>query len=484
LGGSGTISRIAVAALALLAIIAPEIAFAQAGSAPAKDSDSQPAAPECGKADVDVTYQFLNRPPAEQQVVVNFRNISRSACVLQPGSGVGFGDFHHGHNIWTKSCDNCEPDGKAKVVAPITIVVGESAQFLVTWQTKPVDGNTPCQEGGILYANGWSIWAASLLGDVCSVVRVDSYLPVSTAEMKQTLADDAAAKDSPVKVELRSNTEILYTNDSFWLHIAVDDRNSELPLNESACPPLLLRARGAEGTTTLTDIWGVCRNTRDGEKDERWIRMDMPTMGWGPLAAPGEVSVQAFALVGSPHAERVNLIGSNTLNLRVLDTATIPRKWGPESKGLAISLFLDKQKFPVHEDISLRMAVEDFSADGRIASGELPCSAGITFEVRDANNQPIKSSGETTVCTGHGFVMTYPRGKIVPVAGFTLRGLGLLPDQPGNYTVVASWDAKSENSPDSGTSGAYRPGLNWTPLAPYAVVYSAPIAFEVVAQPQ
>jgi hypothetical protein len=93
------------------------------------------------------------------------------------------------------------------------------------------------------------------------------------------------------------------------------------------------------------------------------------------------------------------LVASNILNLRTLDPVTIPRTWGPESKGLAIDLFLDKDNYFWGEDIALRMAVKNFSADANIASGE--CSAGFTFVVRDSNGQEI-GTADSWPCSGHG----------------------------------------------------------------------------------
>src|SRR3954464_7174623 len=39
------------------------------------------------------------------------------------------------------------------------------------------------------------------------------------------------------------------------------------------------------------------------------------------------------------------------------DQNATPRDWGPETKGLAVSLVLDKDHFAIGEDIPLRMAL-------------------------------------------------------------------------------------------------------------------------------
>jgi hypothetical protein len=109
-------------------------------------------------------------------------------------------------------------------------------------------------------------------------------------------------------------------------------------------------------------------------------------------------------------------------------------------KGLAVSLSLDKDTYELGEHIPLRLAVENFSAAADIVSGELPCGAGLTFDVRDSSGRAVQSP-RISICTGHGWRQNYPRGEIVPVRGLTLEGEQRLPDQPGDYTVTATWEA-------------------------------------------
>ena len=145
----------------------------------ARHSVGQEIAPDCSAADLDISYRFLNNPPNEK-VIVEFRNTSQGACTLRPGPGISFGDYSHLHSIRTTDCHNCDVDGKSRSVPPITISVGQATHLIVGWETTRV-GGIACQEGGTLnsYVNGdlkhgFVIWAGNLLGDVCSVVRVDS----------------------------------------------------------------------------------------------------------------------------------------------------------------------------------------------------------------------------------------------------------------------------------------------------------------------
>lgn len=466
---------IRVIVFSLLAIVCAEVANAQTSSVSAMPPAGQKASPDCSAADLDTSYQFKNDGPTEQ-IILTFRNISNRPCTLHSGDGVMFGDYRHGHNIWTKECRNCEPDGAPKRVPSIEVAVGAGAQLLVTWKTRATPGGEKCQEGGTVNGNAWNIWAVSLVGDVCSIVRVDSDLPESSGE--QDLHKQDGTNQRPVTIKLSGSGDTVYSLDSFWLHIIIEDREGALELKENSCPLLLVHIRGSDGSSSLHEMSGRCEITQRAEQPGRTIRLDLASLGWGALGAPVEHSVQVVAVLGSPQAPQVDMVSSNTLKLRTMDPVTIPRTWGPESKGLAISLFLDKDIYLLGEDIPLRMAVKNFSADEEIASGELPCFAGLTFEVRNSNGQEVQT-GDAWPCTGHGWLTTYPRDKVLPVTGVTLRGLGLLPQKPGKYTVAARWNAMRKKGDQSESSSMF--GVR---LTPFAVVLSRTVGFEVMSQPQ
>ncbi len=472
---------------------------------------SQEVAPDCTAADLDTSYQFANTPPTER-LGVNFRNLSQRPCQLRPGPGVMFGDYRHGHNIWTNQRSNiCDADGKLRLVTPVILAVGAVAHIVIAWETEPGGSETPfardeqgksyanpcevryanvgasCQEGGQLnsYVNvdlkhGYDIWADTLLGDVCSTVRVDSY---SLGPFASDYQGDDLQKQGPITVKITPSGGVLYSNDTFWLHTEIGDPDGVLTLNNSSCPPLFLRTRALDGTTKFSQLGGSCSVTRAEQGAGRSIRLDIPTPGWGALMEAGERTVEVLALVGSPHAPKVKMVSSNALTVHIVDPATIPRTWGPQTNGLAVSLFLDKDTYAVGEDVPLRMAVENFSAEASIASGELPCFAGITFEVQDSSGQLVQpTGGGGLVCTGHGWTIGYPKGKPVPVLGYTLRRLQALPESSGVYTVTAIWNAASVAAGGEQQAGNFFALAR--PLVPYAVVRSAPVTFHVVAKPR
>jgi hypothetical protein len=130
-----------------------------------------------------------------------------------------------------------------------------------------------------------------------------------------------------------------------------------------------------------------------------------------------------------------------------------------------------------------RPAVQNFSADAEIVSGELPCFAGFNFELRNSAGQVITPTSGDSICTGHGAYSLYPKGVVVPVPGITLRGLGLLPGEPGKYSLVVTWQAQIAN-PDHPIDRSFDVTARQPPFKPYAMVRSDPVNFIVEAPPK
>ena len=221
---------------------------------------AQEIPPDCSAADLDASYRFLNSPP-NQTVIANLRNTSQRTCVLQSGTGISFGDIRHSHNIRTTDCRNCDASGTPQGKPPVAIAAGETAHLIVNWQSTP-GGSIPCQEGGDLdfSVNGdakhpYRVWAGSLLGDVCSVVRVDSYFPGAF----QFPTEDMALEQSNVAIRLTPSGDVFYGDDAFWIDVEIADPDGMLQLDARSCPTLVLKARATDGTTVLQDAGGSCR---------------------------------------------------------------------------------------------------------------------------------------------------------------------------------------------------------------------------------
>jgi hypothetical protein len=160
---------------------------------------------------------------------------------------------------------------------------------------------------------------------------------------------------------------------------------------------------------------------------------------------------------------------SANLHWKVTDAASIPRKWGPQVKGVAVDLTLDKDTYELGRDIPLHIAMENFAAEVPII-GDNPIwdPPAVKVEMRDSCGLRIEPHGGA-IWMGHGGCGQYLRGEIV-LNELTLNEMGLLPDHPGSYTVVAVW------SPSTGAD--MNCGMRFYP--PYVTVGSAPATFRVV----
>jgi hypothetical protein len=455
------VNHLILAAL-VVATIPIEISRAQMNS---------PVIPECKPADLDVSINFMNETPVDQTVALNFRNLSEHSCMLSGGIGVMFNDDRHGHNIWAKECLNCSSGGKQKFVAPLTLGIGETGHLVLRWKSAFVGSNSPCQEASGFNTESYQVVTPSLISNVCSVVSADSYLPGLFTDESQAL-DNTSRVESSALVKLESSDSILYAGDSFSFRVTVDDPSGQLPINDASCPIVFIRTRSADGAGAFEEIgpYAKCAIAPSTNGRGRLITMIIRDPGLGVLNQLGPSNIQIDVLAGAPHAHKVAIIASNKLDLNILDPAAMPRTWGPEVKGVAVSLGLDSETYAIGADIPLRIAIENFSAGKNIEG--VSCGAGITIEVRDRTGKLVPSTGEKMMCMLYGRRISYPKGTVVPILQMTLREFGILPDQPGTYTVTATWNAFAAAGQGSVRSSS--------PIEAYASAHSRPITFRIV----
>jgi hypothetical protein len=139
---------------------------------------------------------------------------------------------------------------------------------------------------------------------------------------------------------------------------------------------------------------------------------------------------------------------------------------------------LDQDAYELGQDIHLHAVLEDFEATPVIYRSD--CMRPVTFEVRDASGQLIKE--KTGIATGYptlqimtchgGMSLPFPKKEAFPMES-TLREWGLLPDYPGNFTIVATWSALSECEQDP------LPDALGRCLQSYAVVQSEPLTIHI-----
>lgn len=168
----------------------------------------------------------------------------------------------------------------------------------MSWDTAPVDGAV-CQEGGTLNDGRFSIWAGSLLGDVCSVVHVDAYYPGTFGSGKAAPQIGTSANPPPVTINLSPSGDIFYGDDSFWLYADISDPNGILPLDAFSCPPMFIKTRSSDGTNWFGVIGGQCHVAENGPRLGRSIRMKIWTMGRGAFAG-ADTRVEVLALLSAP----------------------------------------------------------------------------------------------------------------------------------------------------------------------------------------
>jgi hypothetical protein len=105
---------------------------------------------------------------------------------------------------------------------------------------------------------------------------------------------------------------------------------------------------------------------------------------------------------------------------------------------LGVDLTLDKDTYALGEDIPLHIAMANFSSTVPIvAPYPIWDPPAIAVEVRNSKGNQVPVSGGA-IWTGHGSCGTYSSGVIVQDE-LKLSQMGLLPREPGVYSLVAVW---------------------------------------------
>jgi hypothetical protein len=399
------------------------ICFAQLDSA---------AAPACTAADLDGYPKFTNAPPSAQAVGIDFRNTSGHPCMLPSGMGAIFHDWTHQFNILNE-CRNCTVEGYNGFRAPLSLAPNEIAHMVFRWKTA--SGTITCHDAQGFTSNFYSVHAASLISPVCSVVNIDSFLP-GPFMVEHESANNVTENVQKPTVKLEAPASVLYAGDNFSLSVTVDDPTGRMPLDNNSCPTILLRtALGLEQMYPQ----GKCEVSEENNGQDHSTVMTISSVGVGALNIPRRGSILMYALAGPAHAASVSLIASNPIDLVILDPAAVQYQWGPLVQGVGAALSLDKETYALGEDIPLRVAIESFSADKTIESGEC-LRDDITVDVRDEAGKPVSSPlPGTAICAGHGWAFRCGKGTPMTIPNMTLRWLGMLPNKPGKYTVMATW---------------------------------------------
>jgi hypothetical protein len=292
--------------------------------------------------------------------------------------------------------------------------------------------------------------APSLLRPVCSNIDVSQW---SRVEMPGPVAETASLLDDAQTQAFRLTAEKNTYDAGEWfpLQLALDPAGADDP-PDAECPTLYLRERSPDGGTRIDEVkprdFKACGTHPFGrDANGSWSQgFELDSGAMSRWMGVGEHSLQVLKLAGSADDPELRFSVSNILRIKIIDPATLPRRWGPLTKGLRIDVTLDKDTYRVDEEIPLHIAIEAMNPDVPVLSWDVvwdPCIA-VSVKVLDdrGNEVPLAERfNHTGVCFGHGFgPRPFKAATIVPVE-MRLRDMGWLPKRPGNYTIVASWSA-------------------------------------------
>jgi hypothetical protein len=444
---------------------------------------------KCKAADLNATFAFTTTDDGHQSVIFNVRNISSAGCLLRNGGVAGFGDLKLAHSIDTQSCFECDANGKpnfARLSRFLDLAAGAEAHSVYRWATASGDVNQPCEDVDDMSVyvdsndqrHGYRIISESLITRVCSTVQISNFQDGSLG-----LSDSeglAAGQRAPTLTTDKTDnapTELVV------LHIGADTRGR---LDKNFCPIIFLSTRSEDGETRFQELpWAQsCTNVGSAKfSPDGLLKKDLigPQSSTSGIGVPGKLTVTVSTLAGRTDAGLAVMLRSDPLNLRIVDESALKREWSPSESGLRIALNLDRDTYSVGEDVHLHVATEDVSASEAIVWND--CDIPVRFEVWDALGRQIKSRGPTNgyptrefggMC--HGGAIPFLKGKPVTWE-HTLREWGILPDVPGEFTVVATWKAMAE----PGTSDP-KPHILRSALQNYAVVRSRAVTFRITKE--
>ncbi len=427
------------------------------------------AAATCKAVDVNTTTEFVNGPADYFTVAFNLHNTSGRPCVLDSWYGPSFSPDRVPGEKPFALCYDCEhwlPNGQYPVIAPLILNPDQLAHLAFRWKSKPPDETVRCLQPQVMWGPVL-VNAPALLKPVCSAIDVSRYgagvFPGSASSENQVF-------------NLTSSRNMYYEGEFFFLHVSPAQ-----PTKGDSCPTFYMRQRSPDGTTRIDTVLPAafkgCSWAVPGLEMSDWQSGFLVDSGarsrWTGL---GEHTFEIFQVAEAPENGRISFVHSNQLRADIGDASTIPRKWGPKVKGLAVDLTLDKDTFQLREDVALHVAIENFDAVVPVYA-YTECGS-IQVEIFDAAGQPVPVSGRFAtlgICTGHGFTLRYEKGKVVPYE-LALLAEGWLPNHTGTFTAVVTWAALVDSRNDSSGRGGR---IYATPDKPYATV-KASATFHVV----
>ena len=467
---------------AVLLMVSPVVCFSQ--NLPKNLGQSKidvlpppkPLTPNCTAADLDASIQAAEGPNALYTLAINYRKISGHDCRLGQSSEPGVNPWTFPNGKPFQLCHDCLgpiPERVHPTFEPLVLKKDETAHQAFSWRTEPADNDAPCLQ---LEAMGMSIGQGpqqpynlfqcpALLKKVCSPVQFGGFAAGPFRENSPQVGMEVPS------LELFQDSTPYYPGQKFDLEGRASEPAALLPSSPQTCPVMLRRLKDSNGDTQWDQLsykWCKPEHTvGQGPGGQIGLKIDAPQI------AGGNHSISLIQVLPADENGDVAMAESNTIHLYTVDTTTMPRHWGQLVKGIAVDVTLDKQTFALGENVPLHIALENFSGDVPVVGMTPLWDPGmvVTVDVLDAWHHRIEPSGRSGYYFGHGRWLLYQKGVLVPMEE-SLKDEGLLPTEPGTYTVTVTWSPHTCMGPDCGQSGGVRG-------EPYATVQDTE-SFEVI----
>lgn len=349
-----------------------------------------------------------------------------------------------------QACYNCGPDDKSRGSEPLLLGNAQVAHQIFVWTNKGIPEQIPCFEINLLELilnNKMLVLfeTQNPILSVCSQVLVSPFLLVTEANDRNSGAQEIEAKVKSLK--LAADKDTYYVGQRIRLRLDMEALDTGETSAARECSPLFVRVRSPDGLTRFDQLGSAwdsdCKIITSTTLDSRRsLILDVNSGHNNRWGGAGVHSIQFISIDNTLASEWLPEVTSNTIYLHIADPSTIKRTWGKLVEGLAADVTMDKNTYELGKDIPLHLAVENFSASVPIYGASPvfnPCDL-LEVQVRDSAGRLV-SGINPWLCRGGGpsGAWRYPKDKLIPLE-WSLFPLGMLPDRPGIYSVVTTWE--------------------------------------------
>jgi hypothetical protein len=445
----------------------------------------------CAAADLDTNFQFLDEPGDVTRLTLSVRNISKTICLLGKARYPYFVDQNQSNRRQLDYCDRCKepiPGGEHPSDAPIQLEPNDAAHQTLRWRTAAAKDSPACIQTAWISVSSedmkhvFLLVTPSLIKPVCSSVDVVGYLPGLSAS--PTTQVKQSSRSHTGSVQLSASRQTYYQDERFELHAEIQRGTAKLDTSMQ-CPSFFLRERSPDGNARIDEI--APRNV-NCSASQNVIKANFDAGARSRWGGVGDHLFQVLALW--PGA--VTFAQSNRLTIPIRDEALIPRVWGPIQKGVHVNLTLDKLTYSLGEDIPLRIGAEVVSEDqpvygsryGRGGAFFMSIDPGFHLAISDSDGPLPRSDARSnlynfgggssgpSVCTP-----ALPVGKVLALDR-SAKAYGLLPTQPGTYTLVVTWSPYKTKYASCNDMPPFDPAVPGE--QPFVTVSSLPLTIHIV----